>query len=44
VKDLRRESHDLITSLAFVVIKAANEFKDKTMIKRKGLHKQDMAV
>jgi len=30
VKDLRRESHDLITSPAFVMIKAANEFKDKT--------------
>ncbi len=30
VRELRREAHDLITSPAFVVIKAANEFKDKT--------------
>jgi hypothetical protein len=25
------KAHDLITSPAFIVIKAANEFKDKTM-------------
>jgi transposase InsO family protein len=30
VKDLRREDHDLMASRAYIVMKAADEFKDKT--------------
>jgi hypothetical protein len=35
------KAHDLVTSPAYVVIKAANEFKDKTTAKNRYLNFED---